>query len=141
MLLLAHLVHGGESLWHSAWENERAMAKALLTKDVNWFDGIAAPDFYGVDEEGTRTNRAETLQALRDYLGRRTIRKIEPGLVSVVRRGEGMVVRSRTKVVAEGRIPIIGATITRDAVLLVDEVWTKIKGKWRLRSLRKIAEP
>ncbi|RYG25575.1 hypothetical protein EON82_06595 [bacterium] len=127
----------GEGLWKVARDHEEAFRKSLLTKDLTWLEKVTAKGFYGEEVDGTRTSRAKTLSSLRDYLTRRTFLKIEPTILTVVRKAGGVLVRVSTSLTGEG-MPIWPIKVRRTSTTLHEEFWLREKVGWKLHWIRQL---
>lgn len=127
----------GQGLWQIAKDHEEQFRRALLTEDLTWLERVTAKGFYGEEEDGTRSSRAQTLANLKDYLDRRTFLKIEPTLLSVVRQNGGMLVRVSTTLTGEG-MPIWPIKVKRTSKTLHEEFWRREKAGWKLHWLRQL---
>ena len=131
-LLLALLLAPPIPLKAVAAKNVDAFRKAVLTKDIPWFERTYAKDFVQKADDQKMT-RAVALAQLKHGLLRMNVRTLKGRLIALKPKGKGYV--ATIAFTGTLRADISGSPATLTAKWKDDQTWTPVKGRWLLRSL------
>lgn len=113
---------------------EAKFCKALMHKDMSWFEAVAAPNFTETDMSGKKSGRNTSLQDMKAGMKPVTFTKVETRLLSLKQSGKSFV--AVTQNVVEGRARgADGKTAKFKDTGTQRETWIQSGKKWMITSL------
>ena len=131
-LLLAILLAPPTPLKAVAEKNVEAFRKAVLTKDMPWFERTYAKDFVQ-KADGQPTTRAVALAQLKRGLLKMNVRTLKGRLLALKPKGKGYV--ATILFTGTMRADISGAPATLTAKWKDDQTWTPLGARWTLTAV------
>lgn len=132
------LFASAEDLKKVAESHEAAFRKAIMTKDMKWFEEVAAPDYHEVMRSGKRTTRAESISMMKQSFGMFKVKSITTKVKKVTPSGNGMKVLIDCHMVASMPNPQTKKNSTMESQMSYQETWSKVKGKWMIHELKSL---
>ncbi len=117
----------------------RGFSKALLTKDISWFEKMSTPDFVAIDH-GRTENRKQTLGEVKQMFGMmKSIDSASSHVVSCKSVGNKIIAVTessmRGKMAAgKGKTAVMVDTSTQE------ETWVKGPHGWKIKVLKSLSE-
>lgn len=118
---------------------QKAFEKAILTKDVAWFEKTAAPDYHETSEKGIVTKRKEALAMMKMMLESGGTKKVEGKILKAWTKGKYTMCLSDVRMVMDMKQPGAKKADTYDSAMRMEETWSKVGGKWQLHHIKTVS--
>ena len=122
-----------------AQRNADAQRKAMLAKDISWYEKHQTADYYEVGVNGKRLSRAQALEGTKRTFSDLKSEKLEAKVLSATASGKDLVdvveVRLQGQLMGPDKKPHKISVKAR-----YKETWTKVGGEWKMRIQQTLSE-
>ncbi len=122
-------------------DHEAGFKKAILTKDVKWFDMMAAPDYHEVDTKGKKSDRATVMAMMKQMFQASSVKTITVKVNKITPTKTGVVVLTDCHMVGTMVVdPKAKKSSTIDSTQSYQETWVKKGAKWQIVELKTLKD-
>lgn len=115
--------------------------RAMMTKDMKWFETVAAADYHEIDGQGHKVDRKTAIAMMKQQLSMGSIDKIKTTVVSAKQKGDKIVCVSNSTMSGKMMMsPQAKKQSKVDGNMLYEETWTKNGNKWMIHQLKTIKQ-
>ena len=140
LLSLLAAAASAEDLRKVAETHEQGFVHAIKSKDLSWFQKVAAPDFYVQEANGKKTNKKDSMDEMKQMFGMGNVTAASTKILKLTKIQNGMVVRVKAHMVMNMQSPGSKKLSKMVDDSTYDEKWTKDNGKWMIHSMKTIIE-
>ncbi len=112
----------------------------MKTKDISWFQNVAAPGFYEQETNGKKIGAKESIAQMKEMFGMGDVLSASTKLLKVTPTTGGMIVKVKAHMTAkmQARGAAKASKMVGDSTYV--ETWSKDNGKWMIHSLKTLSE-
>ncbi|AIE86332.1 nuclear transport factor 2 family protein [Fimbriimonas ginsengisoli] len=117
-----------------------AFDKAVMAKDLSWFEKTAAPDYHEIGLNGSHMDRKGSIDTMKQMFQMMTVKSIKSKIVSVKQTGNTIKAVCDTKMSGEMMAPKAKKPMVMKSSMRYQELWKKEGGAWKIHELKSITE-
>jgi len=119
---------------------QKGFEKAILSKDMKWFEDSAAPDFHEVGLDGKKTTRAASLKMMKDMFQMGETKSIKTKILKLETKGKQTIITTDCHSTMTMKMPGSPKASKMESWMTYQETWSKEKGKWQIHELKSLKE-
>ena len=130
-----------EDLNKVAEQHERDFVRAMKSKDLKWFESVAAPDYHEVGAKGKMTTRAEAIAGMKQMFGMGNVTSATSKVLKVSGSSSKMIVLTSANMTMMMKMDPKAKKMSKMVgTARYQETWSKDKGKWQIHELKSLSE-
>lgn len=121
-------------------QRAREFEKAVMTKNLSWFKGVATPDFVAIDKSGKKTNLKDSVQGIAMmFQMMKSITSVSETILSCQASGNTIHLTQESKLA--GTIPGQGGkTSQMTDVSKSAETWVLVGTQWKIKQEKTLSD-
>lgn len=120
---------------------EKAFEKAIRTKDLSWFEKVAAPDYHETGVDGKVVNRSQSIAMMKQqFASGGKVTKMDAKIVKVTTKGKTTVALLNMVMEMSMTMPNAKKPSVIKSSMTYEETWTNNKGVWHIHHLKSLKE-